>query len=244
MTHALLKTEFPEPRETIHEKLRRSNRWSGELAHTRSDGTRIVTFSRWALDRDAEGRPAGILETNNDITDRKAAEGALRASEQRLQVALEAGRMGAWEWDVASGKVTWSSSLEEIHGLKPGTFGGTFEDFKREIYPEDAASVLAQVQRALETRRDYHVVYRMMRPDGAVGWLEAFGRFVLDADGQPQKRAGICMDITERKQAEAALRESEQRLREAQRKLLLHAADLETTVQQRTAKLEETVGEL
>lgn len=244
VTHDLLKTEFPEPREAIHEKLRISNRWSGELAHTRSDGARIVTFSRWVLDRDAQGRPAGILETNNDITDGKAAEEALRASEQRLQVALEAGRMGAWEWDIASGKVAWSSSLEEIHGLKPGTFGGTFEDFKREIHPEDIASVLAQVQRALETRRDHHVVYRMIRPDGAVGWLEAFGRFVLDAGGQPQKLAGICMDITERKQGEAALRESEQRLREAQRKLLLHAADLETTVQQRTAKLEETVGEL
>ena len=66
-------------------------------------------------------------------------EEALRESERRLQMALKAGRMGAWEWDIASGKVIWSPGLEELHGIQQGTFGGTLEDFKRDIHPDDVA---------------------------------------------------------------------------------------------------------
>jgi PAS domain S-box-containing protein len=74
VTHDLLKTEHHEPLPKIYEKLLRDNHWQGELVHTRRDGTRITAFSRWALDRDAQGNRAYILETNNDITERKRAE--------------------------------------------------------------------------------------------------------------------------------------------------------------------------
>ena len=73
-SHKLLKTEFPEPLEQINEKLQRDNYWSGELIHVGKDGAKLTSTSRWALDRDAQGRPASILEINNDITARKAAE--------------------------------------------------------------------------------------------------------------------------------------------------------------------------
>lgn len=133
---------------------------------------------------------------------RRAAEKALRKSEQRLQHALISGRMGAWEWDIDSGKVIWSPNLEEIHGLEPGTFGGTFEAFKRDIHPDDVERVLAKVEEALAKREDYNLIYRIVRPDGEVRALEAFGRFALDAEGSPRKLAGICMDVTERRKAE------------------------------------------
>ena len=74
--------------------------------------------------------------------ERKRAEDALRESESRLQVAIAAGQMGAWEWNLSTNRVTWSASLEAIHGLAPGTFGGGFEDFKRDIHPEDLKFVL------------------------------------------------------------------------------------------------------
>jgi PAS domain S-box-containing protein len=70
----LLKSEYPEPLPKIHEKLLRDNQWEGEILHTRRDGRRLIVFSRWALDRDAQGNRAYILETNNDITQRKRAE--------------------------------------------------------------------------------------------------------------------------------------------------------------------------
>jgi len=134
---------------------------------------------------------------------RRGAEEALRESEQRLNLALNSGRMGAWEWDIHSGGVNWSPSLELIHGLQPGTFGGTFEEFKRDIHPDDIALVTGKIAEAISARQDYAVTYRMVRPDGTVRWLEAFGKVVLDGEGEPQKLAGMCMDITERQQAEA-----------------------------------------
>jgi PAS domain S-box-containing protein len=74
VTHDLLKTEHPELLSRVHQKLLRDNHWQGELVHTRRDGGRITVFSRWALDRDNQGNRAYVLETNNDITQRKRAE--------------------------------------------------------------------------------------------------------------------------------------------------------------------------
>ena len=84
-THELLQTEFPEPPELIAALLRQENHWTGELTHTRKDGSRIVVLSRWALVRDRDGNPQGALETNNDITRQKQIEQALRESEEQLR---------------------------------------------------------------------------------------------------------------------------------------------------------------
>ncbi len=81
----LLKSEYPEPLPKIYEKLFRDNRWEGEILHTRRDGRRLTVFSRWALDRDAQGNRAYVLETNNDITRRKEAEAALQKSKKLLE---------------------------------------------------------------------------------------------------------------------------------------------------------------
>jgi PAS domain S-box-containing protein len=133
---------------------------------------------------------------------RRRAESAVREGEQRLRTALQAGQMGAWEWNIATGEVVWSPSLEEIHGLEPGTFGGTVEDFRSDIHPADLDTVQAAIGKALETKDDYHVVYRIKRPDGAIRWVEAFGSFAPVAAGESRRLAGVCMDITERRQAE------------------------------------------
>jgi PAS domain S-box-containing protein len=85
VSHELLRTEFPEPLERITEQLRKDNRWTGELIHRHKDGSRIVVASRWALDRDGRGHQKRVLETNNDITQQKQSEKALRESEERLR---------------------------------------------------------------------------------------------------------------------------------------------------------------
>jgi PAS domain S-box-containing protein len=110
--------------------------------------------------------------------------------------------MGAWEWDITSGEFFGSTEFEAIRGLAPGSFGGRFSDFKRDIHRDDVESVLAEMQRTVDARRDYRAVYRLQRPDGEQRWVEAFGKIALGADGRPQKLAGICVDITERKRHE------------------------------------------
>ena len=125
---------------------------------------------------------------------------AALGSAEQLRLALEAGEMGTWEWRITDGRVTWSEALERMHGLAPGTFGGTFADYKRDVHPDDLPVVYDTVSRTL-AGEEHRLRYRIIRPDGAVRWLDARGTLLRDADGLPQTLVGICTDITGRKHA-------------------------------------------
>jgi PAS domain S-box-containing protein len=161
-------------------------------------------------DRADDGSLRGIYVLVIDISDRKRAEDALRQTENRLFMAMDAGQMGAWEWVVATGKVSWSPTLEALHGLAPGSFGGSFDDVQREMHPDDRARVLATISECLEKRTEYRIEYRIVRPDGVALWIEGRGKLLLDEQGNPERMTGLCMDISARKHAEDALRQSEQ----------------------------------
>lgn len=123
----------------------------------------------------------------------------LRESDHQLRLALAAGRMGTWEWDMVTNAVSWSEEVETLHGLAPGTFAGTFEAFKADVHPEDWPKLEAALRaRPVELRNEY----RLRRPDGEVRWVDGRGRVVVDASGKPTRMVGICTDITERKIAE------------------------------------------
>jgi len=142
-----------------------------------------------------------------DVTEHKRAQRALVESEQRLSLALEVGRMGAWEWDLRSNRMSWSPTLESLHGLEAGTFGGRYEDFLRDIHPEDVARVRSAIDASLRERAPYHIQYRIRLPNGRIAWLEARGRLLLDARRRSERLVGVCIDVTERKHAEESLYE-------------------------------------
>ncbi|HYW31370.1 MAG TPA: PAS domain-containing protein [Gemmatimonas sp.] len=151
--------------------------------------------------RDRTGTVSGVVLVHVDLTERMVADEARRLSEERLRVALDAGGMGAWEWDVVSGRVHWSDTLQRIHGLVPGSFRGTFEEYQADIHPEDRERVLAQIAHSLDGGT-HELEYRIIRPDGALRWLEARGELFRDADGRPSRMLGVCTDVTERKLAD------------------------------------------
>ena len=95
---------------------------------------------------------------------------------ESLRLALEAGNMGTWDWNVRTNELKWSDKLEQLHGLEPGAFGGTFADFEKTIHPEDRSLVNDAVARALEGGSPLDVEFRIRWPDGTVHWMSGKGR--------------------------------------------------------------------
>ena len=160
------------------------------------------------LDSNAYSKDGQFIHSRcftRDVTERRRAEWAVRETEERLRLALKAGRLGAWEWRIATGEVIWSPTLEALHGVEPGSFPGTFDAFQRDIHPEDRDRVLDAVRQTVEGVREHHLEYRIIWPDGSIHWLEARGELFRDQAGRPLRLSGVCSDITERKRIEESL---------------------------------------
>ncbi len=213
VSHELLKTQFPQPLDQIRAELMSRGNWQGELIHQSKEGMTRVVLSQWVLHRDTQGQPIAILETNRDITERKQVEAALNASEQRLRLAQQIACIGTFEWNIQTGVNTWTPELETLYGLPPGGFSGTQSAWENLVHPDDRARAVQLVERAFETGMPAEGEWRVAWPDGSLHWLAGRWQVFRDAAGQPLRMTGVNIDITARKQAEAALRESERQFR-------------------------------
>ena len=133
----------------------------------------------------------------------------------RLRMALESGKTVGWDWDVKSGRDTWFGDLETMFGIPSNTYTGCVEDFRRRIHTQDRSLVWNAVNQAMKNRTPYSAEFRVLRTDGAIRWVAAKGKFYFLPTGEPKRMLGIATDITELKQAQQALHESEERLRMA-----------------------------
>ena len=145
-------------------------------------------------------------ELDSRVRERTA---ALADANIHMQEAQRLANLGSWSWDVAGNRVTWSEQLFDIYGRTPDEFGGTFDEFLGFIHPDDRARVAASVEAALKDQRAFSHEERIVRPDGGIRHLQSTGEIVRDEHGAAVRMLGICLDVTARKQAESALRESE-----------------------------------
>lgn len=169
------------------------------------DARRWVSAVAYPL-KDDSGNVQEVILVHDDITSRQKADTDLRESERRLRLALEAGRMGVWEWNLRTNKVNSSESLEQLHGLTRGTFDGTFAGLQRLIHPSDREMMARAIQQAIEEGTGYDIEFRNAAANGGVHWIAGKGMVFAGADGKPERVIGVAMDVTQRRRSEQIAR--------------------------------------
>jgi two-component system cell cycle sensor histidine kinase/response regulator CckA len=179
-----------------------------EAERITKNGRRIHISISVSPIRDAQDRVVGASSIKRDVTERKQAAETLRQSQERLQLALRAARMGTWRWDVATNALNWDEGLENLYDLAPGEKITRYEEFIERVHPDDRAFVESSVVQALHGGGlDYE--FRIVLPNGRVRWLADQGRVVRDQIGNLLYMTGVCLDVTERKHAEERLRQAQ-----------------------------------
>jgi len=130
----------------------------------------------------------------------------LRKINQQLNLALSATKIGFWDWDVQNNRVVWSREHEQLFGLAPGTFDGTFQSFAACVHPEDLKGVENAMNQARIQRGDYCHEYRVILPDGSIHWMEGKGKFFYSETGEAVRMVGTITEISDRKAKELQLR--------------------------------------
>jgi PAS domain S-box-containing protein len=133
------------------------------------------------------------------LSERRGTEEKLERAHATLAEAQEVARIGSWEWDIVTDRVTWSNELYRLYGLAPNSVEVTFETFLDHVHPDDRDMIRQVVTSAYRDRQPFAVDHRTVMPDGYVRWLHGRGRVIVDETGAPVRMVGTAQDVTERK---------------------------------------------
>lgn len=178
-----------------------------------------------------------VVERCWSTIERVKVEQALRQNEERLKLAMEAGRLGMWHLDTASRMVTIDARVSEFYSLPPEASVVPAQDLLDRIHAADRPWVSASLDQAAKGGAHFDAEFRIVRPDGTIRWLAGKGDLISRLGETAPTIVGVNYDLTSRKKAE-------EELHAAQSALHRHAKDLESVVAERTAELRETVAEL
>lgn len=154
-----------------------------------------------------------LAKANEELVKQKKARRELEDSEGALKLALSAGRMGVWDWEIGTGKLRLSSESEDLYGINKEKFRGTLEEVIARIYEEDKSRVLANIKQAVQDRSRYLCEYRVVRREGGIKWVMAVGNVECDKNDIPIRLRGVVSDVTDRKVAEISLKQNERKFK-------------------------------
>jgi PAS domain S-box-containing protein len=201
-----LKAVHPEDRERIERV------WRARSAAQLDEVFRIVRPDgevRWVHDRvlsvhNLQGGTYQLSRTLDDITKTRRMETALRHCEERVQLAQEAGRIGAWEWDVKTSAIRWSRETFSIMGLRPFSVRPNYHLWADRIHPDDFPTMTAKMGEAIEKKKGFQCEYRIVWPDETIRWIDGRAIPIYDEAGQCIRISGFIADVTDRKLAKEA----------------------------------------
>jgi len=181
------------------------------IRHLMPDGSLRYLQTRRELNYNPGLKELLLQGTMQDVTERTLAQIKLKDSEERLLLALDAARLGVFDWDMVLNRVVWSARQEDLWGFKSGEFDGpyTYAHFSSRVHADDLQGIEDEVVRCITTRDTFKQQFRVVRLDGAEIWVLGLAKLFFDDVGQPLRMTGTSEDITARKRSEALLLEAE-----------------------------------
>lgn len=199
----------------IRNTLRAGEKIKAELINYRKSGEKYWIEVNIQPIRDEEGKITQFISIESDITERKKSEEKLRLTQSRLEEAQKIAKIGNWEWNIQTNKIWWSDQTYKLFGLEPNAIELDFDKFIEFVKEPDREKLKAAVNESINNLIDYNIECTIIRKDGKEIFINAQGKVFTDEKNTPMRMAGSFQDISERKEAEKAIRFSEEKFSKA-----------------------------
>ncbi len=198
---------------TFHQSLLELGNLTMEYRILRPDGEVRWLYDRGSVTYDQQGRAIRLDGISTDITARKQAEEALRESEERWQLALRGNNDGIWDWNVRTNEVFLSARWKEMLGFEDHEIANHLDAWSKRVHPDDLAWVMQAIQDHFDGKTPFYTSeHRIQCKDGSYKWILDRGQALWDENGTVVRMTGSHTDITDRKQSEEVLRDTNQRI--------------------------------